>query len=77
MFNTFHPDYRELANQIILKAVEDYHRGHKEDVCQFANTEWFSVLAEISGIDPINARSKLQSGRLQKATLKRDEVCLS
>jgi hypothetical protein len=76
MINAHYLNYRMLASQILLQAVEDYHHGHKDDVCQFANTEWFNILAEISDIDPINARTALTSGKLQTASLQRGKVCL-
>jgi hypothetical protein len=75
MFNAKQHNYQTLASKIILQAVEDYYQGNKDDVIEFFETAWFETIAEISGIDPQNAKATIRSGQLQHACLKRGEVC--
>lgn len=68
--------YKLLAINVILQAVEDYQGPNRTEVEAFLNTAWFEALADMSGIDPQNARKSINTGQTKKATIRRGEVCL-
>ena len=53
--------YKKIAQNVLLQAVKDFEGKNKHAIKEFVKSEWFNVLAEISGINPDNARQKIIS----------------
>jgi hypothetical protein len=45
--------YRELADAIIIKAVDDYrkHKKLRSSIARFFKSDWFKILTDIDGED--------------------------
>ncbi len=45
--------YRELADAIIIKAVDDYrkHKKLRSSIARFFRSDWFKILTDIDGED--------------------------
>ena len=45
--------YRELANAIIIKAVDDYrkYKRLRSSIARFFKSDWFKILTDIDGED--------------------------
>lgn len=68
--------YVLLACKVIYKATKDYENGRSDEICKFAETNWFVLWSKVAGLDPVNAKEKLITGNLVKAKLERGKVCL-
>jgi len=66
----------EVAKSIIVQAADDYRETGDDAVKLFFYSEWFEDLAELTGLNPVEARVAVETNQLVKAVIKRGKLCL-